>query len=132
MIHVDTNVIIDVLDPKSAFHTGSREALAEVFESEGVAMSQVVYSELAVGFSDRADLDRAIGKLGVTRLIMSDDALFLAGRAYAAYRRRSGKRESILPDFFIGAHALSADAKLLTRDPKRYRTAFPTLKLIEP
>jgi predicted nucleic acid-binding protein len=37
-----------------------------------------------------------------------------------------------LPDFFIGAHAAVAGAALLTRDTKRVRAYFPTVRLLEP
>jgi len=57
---------------------------------------------------------------------------FLAGKCYLAYRRRGGERRSPLPDFYIGAHAAVAGVPLLTRDPKRYQTYFPRLRLITP
>jgi predicted nucleic acid-binding protein len=37
-----------------------------------------------------------------------------------------------MPDFYIGAHAAIQDMTLLTRDPRRYRTYFPTLRIIAP
>jgi predicted nucleic acid-binding protein len=37
-----------------------------------------------------------------------------------------------LPDFFIGAHAAVENLPLLTRAFARYRTYFPTVKLIAP
>jgi len=39
---------------------------------------------------------------------------------------------SLLPDFYIGAHAAVAGYRLLTRDPARYRTSFPLLVVIAP
>lgn len=59
-------------------------------------------------------------------------AAFLAGKAFASYRRHGGLRSSLLPDFFIGAHAAVAKFRLLTRDPRQYRTYFPDLVLIVP
>ena len=48
------------------------------------------------------------------------------------YRRRGGARRSPMPDFYIGAHAALTGLTLLTRDPRRYRTYFPTLNLVSP
>ena len=59
-------------------------------------------------------------------------ALFLAGKAFAQYRRRGGSKTQVLPDFFIGAHAAVMAWPLLTRDAKRYRTYFPSLHVIAP
>ena len=54
------------------------------------------------------------------------------GQIYVFRGRRGGLRRSPLPDFFIGAHAAVRGYELLTRDPVRYRTYFPRLKLIAP
>ena len=62
----------------------------------------------------------------------SREALFAAGHAHAAYRRRGGPRERVLADFLIGAQAANRGAILVTRNPKRYRSAFPDLRLIAP
>ena len=59
-------------------------------------------------------------------------AAFLAGKCFLEYRRRGGSKRSPLPDFFIGAHAAVKGYDLLTRDATRYRTYFPTVKLIAP
>ena len=55
-----------------------------------------------------------------------------AGKAYLAYRRRGGERRSPLPDFYIGAHALVGNMRLLTRDALRFRTYFPKLNIVSP
>ena len=60
------------------------------------------------------------------------EALFLAGKAYLKYREGRGIKRSLLPDFYIGAQAAVLDLDLITRDVKRYRTYFPTVKLICP
>jgi len=38
----------------------------------------------------------------------------------------------VLPDFFIGAHAMVARMPLIIRDIARYRTYFPSIELIAP
>jgi predicted nucleic acid-binding protein len=60
------------------------------------------------------------------------EAAFLAGKAFLQYRRSGGTRRSPLPDFYIGAHALTAGYQLLSRDRQRYQTYFPNLDLIAP
>jgi len=60
------------------------------------------------------------------------EALFLAGKAFVNYRRRKGTKQSVLPDFYIGAHAAVSGFSILTRDVSRYRTYFPTVELIAP
>lgn len=79
-----------------------------------------------------------MGKLVSRRVVASCgsiypyEAAFLAGKAYLAYRRRGGSRAAPLADFYIGAHAAVAGLRLLTRDPGRYRTYFPTVEIIAP
>ena len=60
------------------------------------------------------------------------EAALLAGKAFLAYRKRGGVKQSPLPDFFIGPHAAVAGYRLLTRDAARYRTYFPRLRIIVP
>jgi predicted nucleic acid-binding protein len=58
------------------------------------------------------------------------EALFLAGKASLSYRRSTGTKTSPLPDFYIGAQAAVLGMDLITRDEGRYRTYFPTVKII--
>ena len=60
------------------------------------------------------------------------EALFLAGKAYLKYKRVKGIKKCPLPDFFIGAQAAVLDLDLITRDAGRYRTYFPTVRMICP
>jgi predicted nucleic acid-binding protein len=60
------------------------------------------------------------------------EALFLAGKAFLQYQRSRGTKRSVLPDFYIGAHAAVMQWPLLTRDMARYRKYFPTVSLIAP
>lgn len=55
-----------------------------------------------------------------------------AGVAFAEYRRRDGKRTTILPDFLIGAQAELRGWPLVTRDRKGFASYFPDLEIIDP
>ena len=60
------------------------------------------------------------------------EALFLAGKVFLSYRRGRGTKHSVLPDFYIGAHAAVMQWPILTRDAGRYTTYFPSVPLITP
>ena len=59
-------------------------------------------------------------------------ALFLAGKAFVQYRRTGGVKNNVLGDFFIGAHAAVSGLPVLTRDTRRYRNYFPSVRLMTP
>ncbi len=46
--------------------------------------------------------------------------------------RFQGCFKFIQPDFYIGAQAAVLNLNLITRDVSRYRSHFPTVKLITP
>ena len=128
MLVVDTNVLVDVIAGTSAW---SMAALTNAANAGRVLINVVIYAEVSVAYPDAVLADAAIPR-GVEREEIPYDAAFLAGKAFLQYRRRGGIRRSPLPDFFIGAHAAVRGYDLLTRDPARYRTYFPTVKLIAP
>jgi hypothetical protein len=97
-----------------------------------LVINDVVYAELVPAFSTKEKLDGALRGIGVGVEGSSRDALFLAGRAFQRYRAAGGTKTGVLADFFIGAHAAVTGVPLVTRDPRRYRTYFPTVMLITP
>jgi predicted nucleic acid-binding protein len=129
---VDSNVLIDVLSEDARWFAWSAEALARAVERSALCINPIIYAEVAVGYASVAAVDRALTEDQFERLALPFAAGYLAGRAFVDYRRRGGARQAPLPDFYIGAHALVENHTLLTRDPARYRTYFPKLKLICP
>ncbi|MEU5908125.1 type II toxin-antitoxin system VapC family toxin [Micromonospora sp. NPDC047467] len=129
---VDTNVLLDILtdDPKWAEWSGT--ALAEARDAGSLVINPIVYAEVSVRFDRIEDLDEALPAADFLREELPYPAGFLAGKAYARYRRLDGAKRSPLADFYIGAHAAVCRYNLLTRDGSRYRTYFPTLTLITP
>lgn len=129
---VDSNVLIDVLDRDPHWESWSHEAMVEALERGPLFIDPVAYAEVSVGFPTTEECDGALSKRWVERVPTPWPAAFLAGKAFVDYRRRGGAKLSPLPDFFIGAHAAVAGLRLLTRDPTRYRSYFPTVELIAP
>jgi predicted nucleic acid-binding protein len=129
---VDSNVLLDVLTEDPQWFGWSSSALAQSAEHAGLVINPIVYAEVSVRFARIEDLAEALPADLFRREGLPWAAGFLAGKCFQAYRRRGGEGRSPLPDFFIGAHAAISELSLLTRDPRRYRTYFPTLKILAP
>lgn len=129
---VDSNVLLDLLTVDPEWSAWSRARLAEALDRGPVVVNQVVYGEVAYRFSTIEALDEALTPDRFVRGNLPWAAAFLAATCYRDYRRRGGRRATILPDFFIGAHAAVLGLQLLTRDTARYRTYFPTVDIIAP
>ena len=132
MILVDTNVLLDLLqdDPRWAFW--SQGQLESASLTDRLAINPVIYSELSIAFERIEELEAAISEANLAVETLPREALFLAGKAFVKYRRRKGSRQGVLPDFYIGAHAAVLGVPILTRDVERYRSYFPTVRLIPP
>jgi len=129
---VDSNVLLDVLTEDRRWFPWSSEALARCADESGLVINPIVYAEVSIGFDRIEDVESALPQDVFVRSPLPWDAGFLAGKCFVAYRRRGGERRSPLPDFYIGAHAAVSGLSLLTRDPSRYRTYFPKVRLIAP
>ncbi len=128
---VDSSVLLDVftIDPK--WGDWSEAQLVQAAQRGALVLNVVVLAEIAPRF-DRIELLRS--SLPSMALIEEIPlaAAFLAGHAHTGYRRAGGRREAILPDFLIGAHAAVTGRPLLTRDPQRIARHIPGANLITP
>jgi predicted nucleic acid-binding protein len=129
---VDSSVLLDVVTDDAAWSEWSGQMLAVAGDDGRLVINPIIYAEVSTGFDRVEELDEAVPASEFEREPLPYEAGFLAGKAFLAYRRRGGERRSPLPDFYIGAHAATRGYRLLTRDPVRYRTSFPTLQLITP
>ncbi len=132
MIVVDTNIIVDVTAPDPKWESWSLEQLATGLTASELIINDAVFAELASRYKDVSSVEQVVTAFGLGLRPLSRPALFLAGQAFASYRRIGGTKTNVLPDFFIGAQAIDLGAPLLTRDVSRYRTYFPDLELISP
>ncbi len=132
MVLVDTNVLLDVLQDDPQWAEWSQWNLESVSLTDSLAINAVIYSELSIAFERIEDLESVLSEASLSVEPIPREALFLAGKAFVDYRRRQGTKQSVLPDFYIGAHAAVSRCAILTRDVARYRTYFPTVNLIAP
>jgi predicted nucleic acid-binding protein len=128
---IDTNVLLDVLIPNEAFYAASAAAL-ERAAGGSMVVCDLVYAELAVHFESQAECDDFLDSNEIRVESLTRRAHFLASRAWRIYRRSGGKRNRILTDFLIGAHAQEKAGRLLSRDRGFYRELFPSLIVDDP
>ena len=150
---VDTNVLLDILNPDEPYAPSSRRLLNDALRAGSIVISEAVYAELAANFPDATILDAFLDGTGVHVTSSDTSTLYRAGTAWRAYARRrprtlvctecgepqSGRceacgaalqiRQHVLADFLIGAHATLQADRLITRDRGYYATYFPDLEL---
>jgi predicted nucleic acid-binding protein len=131
-VFVDSNVLLDVMTEDTTWMPWSAGALADAADRSRLVINAIVFAEVSVRYTRIEDLEAALPSDILEREAIPFEAGFLAAKAFAAYRNRGGHKTSTLPDFLIGAHAAIQGYQLLTRDASRYRTYFPTLKIICP
>lgn len=129
---VDSNVLVDVLDEDREWRDWSAAMLERASRQGQLVINPIVFAEVSVTFESLEQLDEALPPGYFVREPLPWEAAFLAGKAFAAYRRRGGTRPALMSDFYIGAHAAVAGHTLLTRDPQRYRAYFPKLRILAP
>ena len=129
---VDSNVILDVLTENDEWLDWSSSQLAESANAGMLVINPIIYTEISARFERIEELDDALPADYYRRVPLPWEAAFLAGQCFIKYKRRGGGRRSPMPDFYIGAHAALAGLTLLTRDARRYRDYFPTLRIVAP
>jgi hypothetical protein len=152
---IDTNVLLDVLQPGSEFGAQSERALLEARENGSLIICEAVFAELAAALEPGRTMIAFLKDAG-TRLEPSDSrTLEMAGTVWRDYLLRRPRslacprcgtpnqvscrncgerlqmRQHMVADFMVGAHAQQQADCLLTRDRGMFRTYFPDLKLVE-
>lgn len=128
----DTNVLLDIATADATWLGWSESQLRTAAALGPIFINPIVYAELAPAFASATDLDHWLDPGVFQRLPLPYAAGWPTAQAFLKYRRVGGARSSPLPDFYIGAHAEVENLTLVTRDSTRYRTYFPTVKLVTP
>ena len=132
MVLVDSNVLIDIVADDAQWFDWSIGQVENARRDGLLLINDIVYAESSARYQHIADYENFLDRIGILRVPIPAEALFLAGKVFADYRRLGGTKTGVLPDFFIGAHAVISGLPLLTRDVRRYRTYFPSIDLIAP
>jgi predicted nucleic acid-binding protein len=131
-ILVDSNVILDLLEEDPKWFSWSSGAIGHHGERSPLAINPIIYAEVSMQYDTIEKVDELVPTGIFRRLPLPWEAAFLAGKCFLTYKRRGGAKNSVLPDFYIGAHAAVTGMALMTRDAKRFRDYFPKLEIITP
>lgn len=130
---VDSNVIIDILEPDPIHGTHSLQALKRRIREGSVVACEVVWAEVGTAYGHALQqLTDTLDQMGIGYSPMKLEAAIKAAECWYAYRRRPEKKGRIVADFLIGGHALLQCDRLLTRDRGFYLKYFGSLKLVTP
>jgi predicted nucleic acid-binding protein len=132
MILFDTNALLDIATADPLWLPWSEKEFRVAASQGPILINPIIYAELAPAFSTAAELDRWLDPAVFQRLPLPYKAGWVAAQAFLKYRSSGGAKASPLPDFYIGAHAEVEGHTLVTRDAARYRTYFPSVRLIAP
>ena len=152
---VDTNILFDILIPGEPHRASSKLLLDKHLASGKLILCEVVFAELAARFPSEQELTLFLAETGMRLVQSNEKSLHIAGARWAGYARRSkrnsffcsecGKgftvscphckaaitrRQTVLSDFLIGAHALTQADCLLSRDLGVYKSNFSDLKIV--
>ena len=135
---LDTNVISYAMTPGSPLRAWARRVIAQAVAEDGAGVNPVVLAEVVAWALPGSDIQADLEAYGIDLVELPAKAAPICGAAYRNYlkarKAQSGKEgpRTPLPDFFIGAHAAAIGAQVVTNDPGRFRTYFPTVNLVTP
>jgi len=129
---VDTNVLLDVFGADISHGVRSANALRHCLREGALVACEAVWAETGVAFPGDKPFLEAMRTIGVTFSPIEEAAASRASASWRLYRSRGGKRERVVADFLIGAHALTQCDRILTRDRGFYRDYFRELTIVDP
>ncbi len=133
MIIVDSNILIDVLEKiEQEWRGWSIDRLVSLAAENRMVVNQIAFAEVAPRMGSIETFEEHLSAFEIEFEPISSVGAFEAGTAFLAYKERRETARLVLPDFFIGGHAFTARASILTRDPRFYRSYFPSVPLITP
>lgn len=129
---VDSSVLLDVLLEDPAHRDGSLAALRAAHAAGALVVCPVVWSEVRAALREPRRIAEHLGAAGIRFDPFDEACSDLAGDLWRAYRKSGGKRQHLIPDFLIGAHAKLRADRLLARDRGFFRRRFSGLRVVDP
>ena len=132
MIALDSSVLLDILIGDPQYAESSEACVGDALASEDVVVCDAVVAEVQAMLDTSVSLMDTLATLGIRFEPPQEAAAMRAGHMNKRFRSRGGRRERVVADFLIGAHALLQCDALITRDAGFFRDYFKGLKLVVP
>lgn len=132
---IDTNILIDILEPNPVFGEASKQALRRCLQEGSVGACEVVWAEAEVvtAYStQKTHVVDILSRIGIEYSPMTLEAALEAAACWHEFRNKNKVRDRIVANFLVGGHALVLSDRLLTRDRGFYREYFRGLKVLSP
>ena len=129
---VDTSVLLDVFGGDAQHGPASAAALRTCLKQGKLIACDVVWAEVIAFFASADSGGDVMNRLGVEFSSLEHKAALTAGEIWREYRARGGKRQRVVADFLIGAHAMIQADRLLSHDRGFYRAYFKKLNVLGP
>lgn len=110
----------------------SLAAISAAHAAGALIVCPVVWSEVRAALREPARIAEHLGAAGIGFDPFDQPVADLAGDLWRAYRRAGGRRDHLVPDFLVGAHARLRADRLLARDRGFYRRYFQGLTVVDP
>lgn len=132
MIALDSSVLFDILIGDPRYADASEVCIGDALAREDVVVCDAVLAEVQAMLDTSISLMDTLASLGIRYEPTQEAAAMRAGHMNKRFRSRGGRRERVVADFLIGAHALLQCDGLITRDAGFFRDYFKGLKVIIP
>jgi predicted nucleic acid-binding protein len=104
-----------------------------MWRAEGrLIVCDIVWAETRMAFPSASEHAVFLGRLGVHFDATVEATANMAGEIHDRYRRAGGKRNRLLADFLIGAHAVQQADGIATKDDGFFRAHFRKLTVVRP
>ena len=132
MIAPDSSVLLDILTGDPVYGEASENCIGDALAREDVVVCDAVLAEVQAMLDTSVSLMDTLTSLGIRYEPTQEAAAMRAGHMNKRFRARGGKRERVVADFLVGAHALLQCHGLITRDAVFFRDYFKGLKIVVP
>ncbi len=139
-ITLDSSIVISLLK-NDIFSNNIAKVVEKIKENETqVFISHITYTEIWVGVlsskspkEDENKVNKTLYELFEAKITNLNITIArTAAEAFLKYKSLKGKREFLIPDFLIGAHAKYYSNSILTTNPRDFLKYLPKLKVFTP